>query len=256
VTIQKSEAILLAKRDIRETSAIVAFCTRDFGKIKGLIKGVRGPQAKFGLYLREFAKFDIVYYEKQRTDTYMVTQCDLKYAYTEIAEDFDKVIKAYYILELVDKFTPLGEKSPETYDLLAWILDFIAREKFVDSGIILFELKLLEYSGLLPSLDFCTGCSKRPGREGYFSVRNGGLLCGDCSDSDIQAIRLSKGAASSINMIRKHKVENLGRLTITNTVSKELRMLIDKFIEYHLGEHLKTRTFIKQVGTFHSVASP
>ena len=76
--IQKSEAILLSKRDIRETSSLVVFYTEGFGKIKGLVKGARGAQAKFGLYLSEFSKFDIVYYEKRKTETYLITQADLK----------------------------------------------------------------------------------------------------------------------------------------------------------------------------------
>ena len=115
MSIQKSEAILLSKRDVRETSAITLFFTKEFGKIKGLIKGVRGPEAKFGLYLSEFAKYDIVYYEKRKGDAYLTTQCDLKDAYLEIAQDLDKRLNAYYVLELVDKFTAQDEKNTDIY---------------------------------------------------------------------------------------------------------------------------------------------
>jgi len=247
VGIQKSEAILLGKRDLRETSAIVIFYTKDFGKVKGLIKGVRGPQAKFGLYLRESAKFDIVFYEKRKSDTFMITQCDLKDAYTEIADDFDKSIKTFYVLELVDKFVPLHEKEQEVYDLLNWILDSIRSEKFTEKVVMAFELKLLQLSGFLPELDCCTSCSCKVAKEMLFSVRGAGLLCEDCSDTDLQAIRLSKGAISSINMIRNGSPNQLRRLTIAATVAKEMRTLIDRFIEYHLGEHLNTQEFIKQI---------
>jgi hypothetical protein len=33
---------------------------------------------------------------------------------------------------------------------------------------------------------------------------------------------------------------------ITSSVARELQVLLDGFIAYHLGEHLKTLDFIKQ----------
>lgn len=249
MAIQKSEAILLYKRDIRETSSIVVFYTKDFGKIKALIKGVRGPQAKFGHYLREFGKYDIVYYEKRKQDTYMVTQCDLKDPYLEIAEELYKRLKVYYILELVDKFTPLEEKSLDIYRLLEWILGFVRKEKFIDKAIIIFQLKLLEYSGFLPQLEVCANCSKPILKDTHFSIRLAGLLCANCYGTDIQAIPFSKGAVATINMFRKQNVSQLSRSTITNLISKELNRLLDRFIIYHLGENLRTQEFIKQASS-------
>ena len=244
MAIQKSTAILLSKKDVRETSTTVVFYTRDFGKIKGLIKGARGPQAKFGLYLSEGARYDIVYYEKRKTDVYMVTQCDMQDAYMEIADDLDKRLSAYYILELIDKFTPLEEPSTELIDLLLWALEFMRKNQYIDKAIIKFQLKLLEYAGLLPQLDTCVSCDSVALKDAYFSVRMSGLLCRDCRESDIQASPLSKGATVSIDMIRKQNIHSLGRVTITNNIEQELKKILERFIAYHLGEHLKTLAFV------------
>ena len=247
MSIQKSEAILLLKKEVRETSSIVIFYTSEFGKIKGLIKGARGPQSKFGIYLQEFAKFDIVYYQKLKAETFMVTQCDLIEPYTEISEDLDRRLKAYYVLELVDKFTPFEDKSVDIYNLLNWILSAIRKKRFIDRAIIYFQLKLLEYVGYLPELKECANCSSKLIKDNYFSVRVAGLLCGNCRDVDIQAIPLSRGAISSINMLRKQSIDQLGKLNITASISKELSRMLERFIAYHLGEHLKTHDFINKV---------
>jgi DNA repair protein RecO (recombination protein O) len=246
VGIQKTEAILLSKRDIRETSVIAHFLTRDFGKIKALVKAVRGPQARFGTYLQEFARFDIVFYEKVRSDTYMVTQCDLLEPYDDIAQDLDKRLKAYYVLELVDKFTALRDESLAIYQLVEWILARIRLERFFNKAIIIFQIKLLEETGFLPQLENCVECSNRIKGHAYFSVRLSGLLCQDCLASDLQRTELSKGAVASINMIRKQRIEKLGTAILTSSVAKELQVMLDNFIAYHLGEHLKTLAFIKQ----------
>ena len=225
---------------------MVVFYTKDFGKIKALIKGVRGPQARFGQYLREFGKYDIVYYEKRKADTYMVTQCDLKDPYLEIAEELHKRLKIYYVLELVDRFTPLEDKSEDLYRLLEWILEFVRKERFIDRAIIIFQLKLLQYSGFLPQMEACANCSKPILKDGHFSIRLGGLLCANCRGTDIQAMPFSKGAVATINMLRKQQISQVGRSTITIAIIKELHRLLERFILYHLGEHLRTREFIRQ----------
>jgi DNA repair protein RecO len=41
MSIHKTEAIVLSRRDFRETSLIANFFTRDYGRISGLLKGIR-----------------------------------------------------------------------------------------------------------------------------------------------------------------------------------------------------------------------
>ncbi len=245
--IQKTEAILLSKREIRETSSIVQFYTKDFGKIKALIKGVRGPQARMGTYLHEFAKYDIVFYDKRKSDIFMVTQCDLLEPYLEVAENLDKRVKAFYVVELVDKFTPLADKSVELYQLLEWVLDFMRKERFIDRAIIIFQIKLLEDSGFLPQFEYCLNCSEKIVKDACFSLRLSGLLCAKCRDTDLQASPISCGAFSSVNMILRQKRERLNSLMIANSISTELNSLLEKLIAYHLGEHLNTTDFIRQL---------
>ena len=67
--IQKSEAIVLRSQDLRETSLIITFYTKDFGKIKGIVRGVRGPHAQYGGgSLEIFAHDEIVFYERKKAD--------------------------------------------------------------------------------------------------------------------------------------------------------------------------------------------
>jgi DNA repair protein RecO (recombination protein O) len=247
VAIQKTEAILLSKKDIRETSVVAAFFTKDFGKIKGLVKAVRGPQAKFGIYLHEFAVYDIVFYDRARSDTYMITQCDLLDPYTEIAQNIDKRLKAFYVLELVDKFTALRDDSAGIYELLEWMLDRLQAERFPERSMIIFQMMLLDYTGFLPQLENCIECSRKIDTQGVFSVRLSGLLCQGCLSADSQVIALSKGAIASMNMIRKQKLGKLSSAMITGSLVGELGGMLEGFISYHLGEHLKTSAMLKEM---------
>lgn len=247
MAIQKSAAILLGKKEIRETSCIVSFYTQNFGKIKGLIKGIRGPRAIFGIYLQEFSDYDIVYYEKKRKDVYTISECDTKETFKKLNSDLERRIWAYYVVELVDKLTPLEDKNSLIYQLLLDTLRLLNGEHFVDKVIIIFQIKFLKLQGFMPQIELCVNCDGKLSEEVNFSVRLGGLLCKNCFGADIQSFGVSKGAVASMKILEKMKTEGLSRISITKKLRDEISELLNRFINYQLGEHLKSASFIKSI---------
>ena len=47
MSIDKAQGLVLNKRDLRETSIIVDLYTKEFGKISGILKGIRTEPEKF-----------------------------------------------------------------------------------------------------------------------------------------------------------------------------------------------------------------
>ena len=45
MSLQKTEAILLRRQEVRETSLMLVAFSRQLGKVQGLVKGVRGARA-------------------------------------------------------------------------------------------------------------------------------------------------------------------------------------------------------------------
>ena len=76
--IVKTEAIVLKSFDFRETSRIVTFYSREYGKVKGLLKGIRKDPRKFGSSVDRFSVNDIVFYQYRNSDIHLVSQCDMK----------------------------------------------------------------------------------------------------------------------------------------------------------------------------------
>ena len=70
-------AFVLRTYDFRETSKIVNFYTRDFGKVKGILKGIRKDSKKFGSTLPLLSLNHIVFYKKRMTEIHLVSHCDL-----------------------------------------------------------------------------------------------------------------------------------------------------------------------------------
>lgn len=247
MAIQKTAAILLGKKEIRQTSCIAHFYTKDFGKIRGLIKGARGPRAVFGTYLQEFCDYYIVYYEKKRKNIHTISECDLKETFRHLNDDLERRLWAYYAVELVDKLTALEDKNSNIYWLLLHTLKLFDSERFIDKVVMLFQIKLLQFLGLMPQLEFCVNCDKRPASEMHFSIRFGGLLCDKCFGADIQSFFLSKGTAASMRLLAKTPLLSLSRISISKKLREEISQLLGRFIDYQLGEHLKSARFIKSV---------
>jgi DNA repair protein RecO (recombination protein O) len=76
--IVKTEGIVLKTVDLRETSCIATFLTRDFGKVKGVLKGIRKDPKKFGSSVEKFSVNDIIYYQYRDSDLHLVSHCDMK----------------------------------------------------------------------------------------------------------------------------------------------------------------------------------
>lgn len=248
MAIQKSEGIVLRHQDLRETSLILTFYTRDFGKIKGIARGVRGSRAQYGGGALElFAVDQIVFYERKRSDIYTISQCDLQEYFNPIRESLDKMAYASYIVELLDSVTTLADKNSEVFDLALNSLRLMAGEASAKRVARIFEIKLLSLLGLMPSLDLCVSCGKRPDNGFKFSLRHGGLVCKNCLESDLAALTILPGTAKFIEHIRSLPFEKVARIKVTPQVGRELEGILRKFLDYQIERRLKTVDFLREI---------
>ena len=247
--IQKSEGIVLRRQDLRETSVILTFYTRDFGKIKGIIRGVRGPRAQgTGASLEIFALDEIVFYERKSSDIYTVSQCDLLEFFAPIRASLEKLSYATYIIELLDSVTTLADKNSEVFDLLLNSLKLLSGESSPRRVARIFEIKLLYLLGLMPSLEECASCGRKVAGEERFSFRHGGLICKDCRQIDKAAVPILAGTAKFMEHIRSSPFEKVARIKVAAQVGRELEAILRRFLDYHIERRLKTLEFIREIG--------
>jgi len=248
MAIQKSEGIILRKTSLRETSLILNIYTKDFGKIKGIVRGVRGSRGQAGGgNLEIFAHDEVVFYERKRSDIYTVSQCDLLEFFNPIRESLEKLAYANYIIELADSVTSLGDKNVEVFNLLLNSLRLLSGESSPRRVTRIFEIKLLHLLGLMPTLKFCANCGLRVDAGAKFSFRHGGLICKACLGADIQARPILQGTVKFIEHIRTSPFEKVARVKVAAQVGKELEAILRKFLDFHIERRLKTLEFLKEI---------
>jgi DNA repair protein RecO (recombination protein O) len=247
MAIQTTEGIILRKQNLRETSVILTFLTKDFGKISGIIRGARGPKAAIGTNPQVFSLNDIVFYERKRGNLSSISQCDLKNFFEPIRNDLERTIYADYFLELADAVTVEGDVDRDAYELLLNSLLLLSGPASAKRAARIFEIKLMEVSGLLPELRNCSNCGAPAERDCAYSLKLGGLLCGKCRSRDTGAIKVSNGTMNFIERVKKTPFEMLARIKVSQDVGRELEGFLRKFVDYQVGRPLKTLGFLKKV---------
>ena len=242
--IQKTEAIVLKTRDFRETSLIINFFTRDFGKLTGLIKGIRNQPQRYAGFPLTFSRNLIVFYE--RRDLNLVTQCDSQEQYLAIRADFKKTYFANYFVELLDAVSVAFDKNEGLFKLAADALCALCANFENWQVARVFEIKLLDLSGFKPRLEACVNCQKQTDREARFSSILGGILCPRCFGSDRGAKAVLKGTLSSIDYIEKSNWQKALQLKMSGNIRDELAKILNSFLDVHLDKEVKSQKFLNQ----------
>jgi DNA repair protein RecO (recombination protein O) len=239
-------AFVLRTYDFRETSKIVNFYTRDFGKIKGILKGIRKDPRKFGSTLPLLSLNHIIFYKKRTTEIHLVSHCDLIDDFGLTRGNLEGLGFSHYASELVDALMPLEDANKSVFEL---VFDFLNSLKEVpDRDMRLaFQIKSLTLSGFKPHFDSCLSCEKKLTKDAFFSHARGGLLCGRCLFEDKNAETILPGAIASMLYIEKATWARCLRLAMHERVRHQLSGFLEGFIRFHIGRSMKTQPLVHQI---------
>lgn len=245
--ILKTEAIVLKSFDFRETSRIATFFTRDYGKMSGVLKGIRRDYKKFGSSVDRFSVNDIVYYQSRKSDLHLISQCDLRQFFFPVRQDIKKSMAASYVLELVNGIMPVEANNRKVYQLMIDFLGSLEEAGDIHQLIHTFQIKILLYSGFKPHLDTCLKCKRKIEGQARFSLKSGGLICFHCRYSDTETHLISKGTVASILHVEKSRWNDCRKLKMTGAVKKELKYILNNFLVFHLGRRLRSARYVNVV---------
>lgn len=244
MSIHKTEAIVIKTFDFRETSIIAEFFTRDFGRLKGILKGIRTDHKKFGSTLEPFSYNEIVFYQSRNSEIHLVSQCDLRDNFLNVRADLKKIHLASFLVELVSALLALEDKNEEVFDIMLSSLNDLSGTMDPEKIINIAQIKLLRLSGFKPHFDSCVLCDNEIGGEAKFSSRFGGLLCPKCAYRDSNIHSVLKGTIASIKHIEESEWPDTLRLSLSSPIKSELRNMLDRFLTFHLEKRLKTVRFL------------
>lgn len=247
MAIHKTEAIVLERRDYRETSYLLNFFTYDFGKIHAQAKGAKRRVGKFGTSFLPLSHNKIIFYETTKTDLHIISQADLIEHFDNIDKHIERFTYATYFLELVNTTMGLGDKNSDVFHLLVNSLKLLNKQDTPADIVQIFEIKFLNFSGFKPRLDCCVSCGQRVIGKSKFSYVLGGLLCARCFFSDPIAQSIMPGTVATVNYIEQRGLDKIANFKISRAIKTELGQILRSFIDFHLGGQFKSLEFLKKV---------
>ena len=239
---QKAEGIILRKYFLRETSYILSVFTKEFGKIKGVIKGVRAPYPQFAGNFEIFTQCDLLFYKKKRA-LYLITHCEAVDFFLPLRKDIERLTYANYFIELIDIVAREYDENRELYDLLLESLRLLGTRASAKRVSRIFELKLLDHLGMSPYLEECTECGADNENRFRFSVKDGGIICPNCAQNK-RTIKVSPGTIKFMQKILESPIQKTQQIKVSKEVGEEAEEVLRTFIGYHINRPIKSLKFL------------
>ena len=249
MAIQKTNAIVLKTMPFRSSSLIITFFTRDFGKVKGIAKGVRQERELRGTAFDLFTQVEIIYYEKTRSELHLISDWMMLDAYPSLRKSLESISFASYFCDLVDQLTEVHDPNEEIFCLLHDSFKYLSA---IPSSRLarLFEIKLLELVGWLPHLDGCLTCDKKGMETGYFSARQGALYCVVCARNIQDAKLISRETLHTLRFFSHHIFDEGLKLSLSGQAEKDLQAFMERFFLERLSHPLKSKLFLNKIAHF------
>lgn len=148
-----------------------------------------------------------------------------------------RLYAGYYVAELLQELTDLGDPHPELYRRADDTLLALDRDGPVAESVLGFEIAALRLLGYLPALDACVGC-RTPVAAGsgrvLFGQLAGGVLCPRCRQGQKQVVSISREGHEVFQQLAASDSRN--RIERMETrLQGELRGVLNHYVASVLG---------------------
>lgn len=233
----KTKGIVIAENNMDDFDKMLTILTPGMGKISCAAKGARRPRSLL-LGGTQFLCFgDYVLYKG--ANTYQINSCDTIEVFYQIRTDLDKLKYAVHITKIINDVTTENQNSYKVLQLFLNTLYVISEKDIqLDFVISIFRFKLLQYLGFTPIINKCASCEKQDEMP-FFSIKQNGFLCTNCSKQDTSSINMSLNTKNAIEYILKTDVKKIYSFNIPEDDKKELELISRIYMNEKLESEYK-----------------
>lgn len=243
VTPEKTEGMVLRIVEFSETSCVVWWYTREFGRINTLAKGAYRRRSPYEGAIDLLAISRLVFLSKSSEGLELLTEARLEHSFRAGRHSLNRLLCGYHIVELVTRWFDAHDPHPFFYDRMREAVRLIDQNGFLPRIVTGLELALLRSTGYEPAWDQCVNCGapQLSTPRVSFSTLEGGVICSRC-----------RAGRRQIVSVRLEIVEFLQRLARAESLDSnqereldlqggwgEVRGLMGQVLQHRLGAPLK-----------------
>ncbi|MBI4297829.1 MAG: DNA repair protein RecO [Chloroflexi bacterium] len=241
----KTEAIVLKAARLGEADRLLTMFTPSLGKVRAVARGALRPKSKLAGHLEPFTRASLMLAQGRTLD--VVAGAQALEAFPTLRADLERTGLAFYLAELVDRFTAEGQESYPIYALLLEALGWLDKAQKVGLARPAFELQVLRLSGHGPQLSHCLKCRAEIKGAAAFSSASGGALCPICERDAPDARPLSIAARRAMVYLQGSAFSRGARVKVPTAVEREMEGLLQGYIAYVLEQSVKSAIFLERL---------
>jgi DNA repair protein RecO (recombination protein O) len=227
----RTDAIILRRADFGEADRLLTVFTPDRGKLRLLAKGVRKTTSRKAGHVELFMLTQMLVAQGRTWD--IISQAEIVQAYRGLRDDLDKTGHAYYLAELIDRFTEEHDPNQPVFELLALTLAHL----------------VLNLTGFQPQLYYCVACQEalEAVENNYFHFIDGGVLCPTHGQLRPNAELLPLAVLKVLRFLQSEPWERVAQLHLTPKTRSQVETLLLTYITSLLERQLKSVEFLKKL---------
>jgi DNA repair protein RecO (recombination protein O) len=239
----KITAVVLRQRKLGEADKILTLFTPNLGKVDAVAKGVRRPKSKLAGHVEPLTYTTFLIAKGRELD--IVTQAQALEVFLPLREELERTSRAFYVAELVDRFTPERQESYPVFRLLLETLQRLATGSRLDIALRFFEMRLLDCLGYRPQLEECVVCGKPlEAIDNNWSAESGGVICPACARNIPLSQPLSLNALKLMRLLQKGSYADCARVKMSPALEMELERHLRQYLFYILERDVRSTRFL------------
>ena len=152
MNLARTTGLVLRTRPLTETSLIVQWLTRDFGRVATVAKGARRPKSPFRGQLDLFYLADLSFARSSRSALHTLREARLLECHAGLRSDLIYLQQASYCAVLIEQTAEPDAPMPSVFQTFAALLAQLPKNPARPQTIFAFEMKWLHELGLQPRL--------------------------------------------------------------------------------------------------------
>ncbi len=247
--ILKTTGIALSSHTFGEADILCIYYTRDMGKAKFIIKGLKKSKTRSRAAVEPGAIANLLYYHRDDRDAYLVNEFDVLKFYSAITCDLQKILHLYLMLEFADKTCGYQIADEAIFNLLLAGIDTLSKTSFPSHLSAFFILRLLKYHGMLSDYLSCKLCGNNNYSTFILDILDLRPICGECLPvaQFSPALHIPVHARRTSEFVHSCVTDKFSRMDHGNIPETEIRNLIlnlSLFAENYFHTELKSKSLV------------